>query len=121
MFSFILYHVQDSPEMAGFVIFQERPLDGSDTNGPVISENYMYSHVLYILNIAVSEAYQNSGVGSLLLKKSLSICQEDDLCAGVRAEYEIDSFIYRCIYMFYPQILEEYAFMRRMGFIEFKE
>ena len=118
---FSLSYIQDSPELAGFVILQERPLDGSDTNGPVINEHYMYSNVLYILNIAVSKSYQNSGVGSLLLNKCLSICQEDDLCAGVWTMSRSNAFICRYISMSYLQILQESVFMRRMVFTVFKE
>lgn len=54
----------------------------------------MYSNVLYILNIAVSEKYRNCGVGSLLIRKCVEMCEKEDLCAGVGIlARRIESFV----------------------------
>ncbi len=75
--------IQDTPELIGCIVCQERSTDGSDSTGPVVIEHFLYSHVLYILNIAVSEEYRKRGIGTMLLRKCFELCDQDDLCAGV--------------------------------------
>ena len=67
----------------GCVVFQERALDEQDGKAPKIAESYLFSHLLYVLNIAVYSDYQKHGIGSMLLSKCIEAARANELCAGV--------------------------------------
>lgn len=71
------------PELVGCVVFQERPIDEQDSKAPTIAESYLFSHLLYVLNIAVYSDFQKHGIGSLLLNTCIQAARENELCAGV--------------------------------------